>query len=75
MDKDKNVNVITTDQAAGPVEDLFKNHTERPLGPRGGWHTDIGYEPCPADYTVLKLTTLPETGGGMDSECLATACD
>jgi Taurine catabolism dioxygenase TauD, TfdA family len=70
MDRDKNVNVITTDQAARPVEDLFMNQTERPLGARGGWHTDIGYEPCPADYTILKLVTLPKTGGGMDFKCL-----
>lgn len=72
MDRDKNVNVITTDQAARPVEDLFLNQAERPLGARGGWHTDIGYEPCPADYTILKLVALPKTGGGMDFNCPAT---
>jgi hypothetical protein len=71
MDRDKNVNVITTDQAARPVEDLFMNQAERPLGARGGWHTDIGYEACPADYTILKLVALPKTGGGMDFKCLA----
>ncbi|OXV11879.1 hypothetical protein Egran_00359 [Elaphomyces granulatus] len=60
---DRNVNVITTDQVARPAEDLFVNHVERPLGARGGWHTDIGYETCPADYTILNLVALPSTGG------------
>ncbi|PSS05242.1 hypothetical protein BD289DRAFT_339713, partial [Coniella lustricola] len=27
------------------------------------WHSDIQFEPCPADYTSLRLTELPETGG------------
>lgn len=29
------------------------------------WHSDIAFEPCPADYTCLRLTQLPKTGGGM----------
>lgn len=29
------------------------------------WHNDIAFEPCPAEYTTLRLTQLPETGGGM----------
>ncbi|KAK1067033.1 hypothetical protein LTR12_010697 [Friedmanniomyces endolithicus] len=27
------------------------------------WHSDIQFEPCPADYTSLRLTQLPATGG------------
>ncbi|KAK5725451.1 hypothetical protein LTR15_003637 [Elasticomyces elasticus] len=27
------------------------------------WHSDIQFEPCPADYTSLRLTKLPHTGG------------
>lgn len=27
------------------------------------WHSDIQFEPVPADYTSLRLTTLPQTGG------------
>lgn len=27
------------------------------------WHSDIQFEPAPADYTSLRLTQLPETGG------------
>ncbi|SMR55812.1 unnamed protein product [Zymoseptoria tritici ST99CH_1E4] len=29
----------------------------------GSWHSDIGYEVVPADYTSLRLTQLPITGG------------
>ncbi|KAI5459435.1 hypothetical protein BGZ63DRAFT_277786 [Mariannaea sp. PMI_226] len=27
------------------------------------WHADISFEPTPADYTSLRLTELPSTGG------------
>ncbi|KAF2136698.1 uncharacterized protein K452DRAFT_279655 [Aplosporella prunicola CBS 121167] len=27
------------------------------------WHSDIAFEPVPADYTALRLTELPKTGG------------
>jgi len=27
------------------------------------WHSDIAFEPVPADYTSLRLTQLPSTGG------------
>lgn len=28
------------------------------------WHSDISFEPVPADFTSLRLIELPETGGG-----------
>ncbi|GMF79086.1 unnamed protein product [Aspergillus oryzae] len=62
LDKDPELNVITTDKAANPAEDLWKN---RPADIRNSWHTDTSYEPNPADYSILKLIKLPETGGGM----------
>lgn len=31
------------------------------------WHSDIGFEPRPADYTSLRLVQLPKTGGGMST--------
>jgi len=64
QEKDKNVNIISTDRAALPAEDIFKIQNERPMGKRGAWHTDVGYEPCASDYTALRLTQLPKTGGG-----------
>ncbi|KAL4728739.1 hypothetical protein ACLX1H_003138 [Fusarium chlamydosporum] len=59
-DEDKHINTITTDQAANPAEDLWKN---RPSDIRNSWHTDAGYEPNPPDYSILKVVKLPETGG------------
>ncbi|KAL8953302.1 MAG: hypothetical protein Q9222_000826 [Ikaeria aurantiellina] len=56
-DKDPNINIITTDKAANPAEDLWKN---RPADIRNAWHTDAGYEPNPPDYSILKLVKLPE---------------
>ena len=31
---------------------------------RTEWHSDIAFEHVPADYTMLRLTELPQTGGG-----------
>ena len=28
------------------------------------WHSDIAFEHVPADYTMLRLTEIPQTGGG-----------
>ncbi|KZO95843.1 taurine catabolism dioxygenase [Calocera viscosa TUFC12733] len=28
-----------------------------------GWHSDISFEPVPADYSMLKMHTLPRVGG------------
>lgn len=61
-EKDPYINIITTDQAARPAEDLWKN---RPADIRASWHTDTSYEPNPADYSILKLVKMPQTGGGM----------
>ncbi|KAH0598117.1 hypothetical protein MHUMG1_04489 [Metarhizium humberi] len=61
-DRDPHLNIITTDQATNPAEDLWKN---RPADIRNSWHTDAGYEPNPPDYSILKLIKLPKTGGGM----------
>ena len=32
-----------------------------------GWHADITFEPVPSDYAILKIHTLPPTGG--DTVC------
>jgi alpha-ketoglutarate-dependent taurine dioxygenase len=32
-------------------------------GGAASWHSDIQFEPVPADYTSLKLTELPPSGG------------
>lgn len=28
-----------------------------------GWHSDITFEKVPSDYAMLKIHTLPKTGG------------
>ncbi|TVY81319.1 hypothetical protein LSUE1_G001173, partial [Lachnellula suecica] len=33
-----------------------------------GWHADITFEPLPSDYTMLKIYTLPSTGGNTISD-------
>lgn len=45
----------------------YFHHQEQPNKRRydsAKWHSDIQFEPCPADYTSLRLTKLPEDGGG-----------
>lgn len=34
------------------------------------WHSDIAMEPVPSDYTSLRLTELPTTGGGVSIDFL-----
>jgi alpha-ketoglutarate-dependent taurine dioxygenase len=44
---------------------LYKNNIR--FAPKkqkhGGWHSDIAFEPKPADYSSLRLVELPKTGG------------
>lgn len=37
-----------------------------------GWHADITFEPVPSDYAMLKIHTLPETGGDTVSTIRST---
>ena len=37
-----------------------------------GWHSDITFEGAPSDYAMLKIHTLPETGGDTVSKFLRT---
>lgn len=45
-----------------------KGNSDEQMSPKkqnnAQWHSDIGFEPVPADYTSLRLVQLPETGGG-----------
>lgn len=53
--KDNEISVISSDL-----------HRALNVEPRSGadeWHSDIAFEPVPADYTSLKVHTLPHTGG------------
>lgn len=46
---------------------LYKRLAADALSPKkqkaSMWHSDIAFEPVPADYTSLRLIELPETGG------------
>ncbi|OOF98993.1 hypothetical protein ASPCADRAFT_42174 [Aspergillus carbonarius ITEM 5010] len=43
-------------------EKLYKSY-EKKQSQRREWHSDITFEPIPSDYTILRLTELPVTGG------------
>jgi len=46
---------------------FYKKEDEYGLSPKkqssAQWHSDIAFEPVPADYTSLRLEKLPRTGG------------
>jgi alpha-ketoglutarate-dependent taurine dioxygenase len=48
-------------------EKLYKNVSKFAFSEKkqkhGGWHSDIAFEPKPADYSSLKIEKLPQTGG------------
>ena len=62
--QDLNINIISTNPASNPAEDISKTYRTRKGGNLLGWHTDISYEPVPSDYTILRLTELPKSGEG-----------
>lgn len=61
---DKEVSTISSVQ----FNKLYKTEAPDALSPKkqytAGWHSDIAFEPVPADYTSLRLVDLPKTGGG-----------
>jgi len=59
---DDGVSVISSElrqrtTAAGNVSLLTQKHAS------SGWHSDICYENIPADYTIMKMYTIPPSGG------------
>jgi alpha-ketoglutarate-dependent taurine dioxygenase len=46
---------------------IYKSEKDGDLSPKkqtsAQWHADISFEPVPADYSSLRLTELPRTGG------------
>ncbi|MCJ1353871.1 MAG: hypothetical protein MMC33_003858 [Icmadophila ericetorum] len=60
--KDDEISIISSVQA----KKIFKNFgllTKKRQTGKGEWHSDITFEPVPSDYTLLRLTQLPTTGG------------
>ncbi|ERF71895.1 hypothetical protein EPUS_01810 [Endocarpon pusillum Z07020] len=56
---DDQISVISSEQAKELYSDLFMKKQSG----KEGWHSDITFEPVPSDYTILRLTELPKTGG------------
>ncbi|EKV10440.1 hypothetical protein PDIG_25760 [Penicillium digitatum PHI26] len=42
---------------------LYKSRNSRKQSARREWHSDITFEPIPSNYTLLRLTELPQAGG------------
>ena len=57
---DDEISVISSEQ----IKELYANRfiTSKQSN-KEGWHSDITFEPVPSDYTILRLTELPTTGG------------
>ncbi|KAJ5543572.1 hypothetical protein N7535_005996 [Penicillium sp. DV-2018c] len=54
---------ITSVISSAQREKLYKYRNVRNQSARKEWHSDITFEPIPSDYTLLRLTELPKTGG------------
>lgn len=59
--KDDEISVISSEQR----KTLYRDRNGLKQTARREWHSDITFEPIPSDYTLLRLTQLPKTGGGM----------
>ena len=61
---DPEISTISSVQQQKIYKKIFA-HTalSRKTQARAQWHSDIAFEPVPADYTSLRLVQLPKTGG------------
>ena len=67
---DDNISVISSASAKLIYKGSALDPRTRSQSGKGQWHSDITFEPVPSDYTALRLTELPKTGGGMLSPSL-----
>lgn len=63
--KDDEISVISSEQLKKIYLDRFSDSRPKKQSANREWHSDITFEPIPSDYTLLRLTQLPKTGGGM----------
>ncbi|KAF2252218.1 putative TfdA family taurine dioxygenase [Trematosphaeria pertusa] len=61
--KDDEISVISSEQAKALYKNRYLDFLGKKQSAKGGWHSDITFEPVPSDYALLRLTELPETGG------------
>lgn len=59
--RDDEISVISSEQVKQIYADRFSSNKKQ--SQKRLWHSDITFEPVPADYTILRLTELPDTGG------------
>lgn len=64
---DDEISVISSAQR----QKLYQGKNSFGRSGRHEWHSDITFEPVPSDYTLLRLTQLPKTGGGKHVPYLA----
>jgi alpha-ketoglutarate-dependent taurine dioxygenase len=58
---DDEISTISSEEAKKIYADRF--NLDKKQSAKGGWHSDITFEPVPSDYAILRLTKLPKTGG------------
>ncbi|KAK1997947.1 TfdA family taurine catabolism dioxygenase TauD [Colletotrichum falcatum] len=60
--RDDEISVISSAQSKRLNLYHFLNYDKKQTQ-KGQWHSDITFEPVPSDYSLLRLTELPKTGG------------
>ncbi|KAK2056346.1 TfdA family taurine catabolism dioxygenase TauD [Colletotrichum caudatum] len=60
--KDDEISVISSAQSKRLDLYRFLNYDKKQTQ-KGQWHSDIAFEPVPSDYSLLRLTELPKSGG------------
>ncbi|KXS94343.1 hypothetical protein AC578_4413 [Pseudocercospora eumusae] len=56
LDKDNHINCVSS-------EDRKKLYNSKKAQSHNNWHSDVGFEAVPGDYSAFLLTKKPETGG------------
>ncbi|KXS95015.1 hypothetical protein AC579_9311 [Pseudocercospora musae] len=56
LDKDNHINCVSSD-------DRKKVYNCKKAQSHNNWHSDVGFEAVPGDYSAFLLTKKPETGG------------
>ncbi|KAL2069393.1 hypothetical protein VTL71DRAFT_14072 [Oculimacula yallundae] len=57
------ISVISSERQSKVYRPPVDPITEPSKFASNGWHTDITFEPVPSDYAMLKIHTLPSSGG------------
>ena len=59
--KDDEISTISSEEA----KEIYANRfdLDKKQSAKGGWHSDITFEPVPSDYAILRLEQLPRSGG------------